>query len=299
LALLEDPQNRPEPALFVQGLTRRYDKFLAVDGLSFSVAPGEILGLVGPNGAGKTTTLRSIAGILPLQEGRVRIAGRDLAREEVAAKSALTWSPDDPQPFDTLTVEEHLEFTASLYRVRGWRARGDALLERFELDEKRKSLGCELSRGMRQKLSICCAWLVQPRVLLMDEPLSGLDPRGIRSAKNAIREIAAEGTAVILSSHLLELIEELAHRILILDRGKRFFIGTLAEARRSANAAEGTRLEDVFMAVTEGGDGATELESLGLDGAPPRMPLEARSEAGVQPEQRPSSDVERGLGRGR
>ena len=186
----------------------------------------------------------------------MRVAGRDLATDEVAAKSALAWSPDDPQPFDTLTVEEHLEFTARLYGVRSWRERGTALLGRFELEEKRKSLGGELSRGMRQKLSICCAWLVRPRVLLMDEPLSGLDPRGIRSAKNAIREISAEGTAVILSSHLLELIEELAHRILILDRGKKIFLGTLEEARRAANAAEGTRLEEIFMAVTEGGDDA-------------------------------------------
>lgn len=252
----EEPPIPPEPALRVEGLTRRYEKFLAVDGLSFAVAPGEILGLVGPNGAGKTTTLRSIAGILPLQAGQVRVAGRDLAREEVAAKQALAWSPDDPQPFDTLTVEEHLEFTARLYGVREWKERGRSLLERFELTEKRKSLGGELSRGMRQKLSLCCAWLVRPRVLLMDEPLSGLDPRGIRSAKNALREIAAEGTAVILSSHLLELIEELAHRILILDRGRRVFLGTLDEARRAANAAEGTRLEDVFIAVTGGGEAA-------------------------------------------
>ncbi len=252
----EEPPNPAEPALRVEGLTRRYETFLAVDELSFAVAPGEILGLVGPNGAGKTTTLRSIAGILPLQAGRVHVAGRDLAREEVAAKQALAWSPDDPQPFDTLTVEEHLEFTARLYGTREWRERGESLLERFELTEKRKSLGGELSRGMRQKLSLCCAWLVRPRVLLMDEPLSGLDPRGIRSAKNALREIAAEGTAVILSSHLLELIEELADRILILDRGKRVFLGTLDEARRAANAAEGTRLEDVFIAVT-GGGGAT------------------------------------------
>lgn len=251
-----EPQNPAEPALLVEGFTRRYDKFLAVEELSFAVAAGEILGLVGPNGAGKTTTLRSIAGILPLQAGRVRVAGRDLAREEVAAKQALAWSPDDPQPFDTLTVEEHLEFTARLYGVRDWRERGQALLARFELTEKRQSLGGELSRGMRQKLSLCCAWLVRPRVLLMDEPLSGLDPRGIRSAKNALREIAAEGTAVILSSHLLELIEELAHRILILDRGRRVFLGTLDEARRAANAAEGTSLEDVFIAVTGGGEAA-------------------------------------------
>ena len=251
---MQDPATRP--ALAVEELLRRYDQHLAVERLSFTVAPGEILGLVGPNGAGKTTALRSIAGILPLQEGRVVVAGHDLAREEVAAKQELAWVPDDPQPFDTLTVEEHLEFTARLYRVEEWRERGAALLERFELSQKRRALGGELSRGMRQKLAICCAWLVRPRVLLMDEPLSGLDPRGIRSAKDAVREIAAEGTAVILSSHLLELIEELAHRILILDHGRRLFLGTLDEARRQANAQASTRLEDVFMAVTSGGPGS-------------------------------------------
>lgn len=241
------------PALVVRGFTKSYGDQPAVSELSFSIAAGEILGLVGPNGAGKTTTLRSIAGILPLREGRILVAGRDLATDEVGAKSGLCWVPDDPQPFETLTVEEHLEFTAALYSLgAGWRERADALLQRFELAEKRRALGGELSRGMRQKLAFCCAWLPEPRLLLMDEPLSGLDPRGIRSAKQAIRDIASRGTAVLLSSHLLELIQELAHRILILDRGRKVFAGTLAEARASIAVDEGSSLEEVFMAVTGG-----------------------------------------------
>lgn len=277
-------------ALLVQGFTKRYDGQLAVEDLSFAITRGEILGLVGPNGAGKTTTLRSIAGILPLRDGRVVIDGHDLERDEVAAKGALCWVPDDPQPFETLTVEEHLEFTASLYRLKDWRARADDLIERFELAEKRKALGGELSRGMRQKLAYCCAWLPRPGLLLMDEPLSGLDPRGIRSSKLAIREIAAEGTAVLLSSHLLELIEELAHRILILDRGRRVFMGTLAEARASIAADEGSSLEEVFMAVT---GGVRELEGeiveaqpageLPPAGEPPREVEGAAREAGKAP----------------
>jgi ABC-2 type transport system ATP-binding protein len=135
-------------------------------------------------------------------------------------------------------------------------------------------LGGELSRGMRQKLAFCCAWLPRPRVILMDEPLSGLDPRGIRSAKRAIREIAAEGTAVILSSHLLELIEELAQRILILDRGKRLFMGSLTEARATIAGNEGTTLEEVFMAVT---GGVTEVDGVKVDAgseAAARAPVE-------------------------
>lgn len=255
-----DPAGDPAlPPLLVRGLTKRYEAHLAVDDLSFEVHPREILGLVGPNGAGKTTTLRSIAGILPIQHGRVLVAGHDVATDEAAAKSQLAWVPDDPQPFDALTVREHLVFTARLYGVNGWRAKAEALLERFDLVEKGDALGGELSRGMRQKLAICCAWLSEPRVVLLDEPLSGLDPRGIRAAREAIRQLADTGVAVILSSHLLELIEALADRLLIMDRGRRVFVGTLDEAR--STLATGARsLEEVFMAVTEGGDPAVPRE---------------------------------------
>ncbi len=239
-----------EPALSVEELGRTYDGTRALAGLSFSVQAGEIVGLVGPNGAGKTTALRSIAGILPIQEGRVRVCGHDVAREEVAAKRRLAWVPDDPQPFDSLTVEEHLEFTAALYGLSDWRARADELLTAFELGEKRKALGGELSRGMRQKLACAQAWLPSPRLMLLDEPLSGLDPRGIRSAREAIRVLAADGTAVLLSSHQLELIEALADRILILDRGARLFLGTLEEARAALPAAAGSSLEEIFLAAT-------------------------------------------------
>ena len=237
--------------LQVERLTKRYDGTLAVDDLSFDVGAGEILGLVGPNGAGKTTTLRSIAGVLPIAQGSVRVCGHDIATEEEAAKRSLAWVPDDPQPYDSLTVDEHLEFTAALYRVEDWSARADALLELFELTEKRAALGGELSRGMRQKLAFCCAWLPGPAVVLMDEPLSGLDPRGIRSAKSAIRELAARGTAVILSSHLLSLIEELGTDLLILDRGRKIFEGTMEEARTTlAEHAGASTLEEIFFAAT-------------------------------------------------
>ena len=234
----------------VAGLSKRYEGKPAVEELSFDVRAGEILGLVGPNGAGKTTTLRTVAGILPVQSGDVRVCGFDLARDDARAKRCLYWVPDDPQPFETLTVLEHLEFTAALFGVKEWRERAELLLERFELQEKRDALGGELSRGMRQKLAFSCAWLPRPRLVLMDEPLSGLDPRGIRSAKQAVRELAAEGTAVILSSHLLVLIEELAHRILILHRGRSLFAGTLAEARATITSGVDSSLEEIFLAAT-------------------------------------------------
>jgi ABC-2 type transport system ATP-binding protein len=255
------------PPLFVEGLTKAYDGRTAVDRLTFQVPAGAILGLVGPNGAGKTTTLRSISGVLPIKEGRVLVCGRDVSSEETEAKQLLCWVPDDPQPFDSLTVGEHLEFTASLYGLREWRPRAEDLLARFELADRRGALGGELSRGMRQKLAFCCAWLPRPRLVLLDEPLSGLDPRGIRSAKGAIRELAAEGTAVILSSHLLTLIEELAARILILDHGRKVFEGTLSEARAAARASEHSSLEEVFLAVTGSGE------------PPPQPPREPAREA--------------------
>ncbi len=253
---MSDPgHSRAAPPSFghpleVLALSKTYERTPAVQELSFHAARGEILGLVGPNGAGKTTTLRSIVGILPLQHGSVRIVGYDLGYEERSAKQHLAWIPDDPQPFDSLTVFEHLRFTAALYGVADWEAHALELLARFELAHKRDALGGELSRGMRQKLALACAWLHRPAVVLMDEPLSGLDPRGIRSAKTAIQELAATGTAVVLSSHLLDLIEELAHRILILDRGRKVFAGTLEEARAMRQAPAGSSLEEIFFAVT-------------------------------------------------
>lgn len=241
------------PVLRVRGLSRSYDGRPAVQGLDLEVARGEVLGLLGPNGAGKTTTLRSIAGVLPLQGGSVEVAGHDLARSEVEAKRSLAWVPDDPRPFDALTVAEHLEFTAQLYGVEDHRERGRALLERFELAERAGALGSELSRGMRQKLAIAQAWLSSPAVVLLDEPLAGLDPRGIRGARLAIRELASEGTAVVLSSHQLDLVEAMADRLLVLSRGRVVFSGTLAELR--AARAESS-LEEVFLELTAEGDEA-------------------------------------------
>ncbi len=244
------PPGDERPILRVEGLSKTYDGQLAVDDLSFAVRGGEVLGMVGPNGAGKTTSLRSIVGVLPIAQGRVTVCGHDVSRHEREAKSQLAWVPENPQPFDSLTVFEHLEFTAELYGVRDWDARAEHLLEYFELGDKRDALGGELSRGMRQKLAFCCAWLPRPRLVLLDEPLSGLDPRGIRSAKQAIRDVAAEGTAVILSSHLLELIEALASRILILDHGRKVFDGTLTEARDTLAPEAGSSLEEIFLAAT-------------------------------------------------
>ena len=238
------------PALVVRGLSKSYADTRALIDLSFEVRPGEVLGLVGPNGAGKTTALRTIAGVLPLEKGQVTVCGHDIIGQDVEAKRCLGWVPDDPQPFDTLTVAEHLEFTAGLFRVSDWKERADSLLERFDLVQKRDALGGELSRGMRQKLAFACTWLPKPRLVLLDEPLSGLDPRGIRSARQAIEELALQGTALILSSHLLELIQALASRLLIVDHGRKVFDGTLDEARATLAPNDGSSLEEIFFAAT-------------------------------------------------
>src|SRR5262249_12042618 len=156
-------------------------------GITFTVEPGEILGLLGPNGAGKTTTLRALAGILTPTRGRLLLDGHDIVREPVAAKAVLAYVPDDPHLFDRLTVWEHFRFIAAAYNQRDWTNRAEALLERLELTPKRDTMAAELSRGMRQKLAVGCGWLHQPRAVLLDEPFTGPDPRGIRTMKELIR----------------------------------------------------------------------------------------------------------------
>src|SRR5262249_52125168 len=226
---------------------------VAVAGISFTVAPGEILGFVGPNGAGKTTTLRALAGILTPTRGRLAIAGHDLSREPVAAKAELAYVPDDPRLFDHLTVWEHLRFVAALYRVPDWEAHAVALLARFELTEKRDALTSELSRGMRQKVAICCGYLHDPKAILLDEPLTGLDPRGIRTMTDSIQARAAGGAAVMVSSHLLSLVEDLCTSVLILHRGRQLLHERLADLRRQLTEdGRQETLEELFFRLTEG-----------------------------------------------
>lgn len=236
-----------------------YGDLRAVSDLSFSLAPGEIVGLVGPNGAGKTSTLRCLAGIIPATHGTIRIAGNELSSAPVQAKGALAFLPDEPRLFEYLTVREHLNLTARLYAVTDWEPRADALLQELELHEKQHVLPGELSRGMKQKLSIACGFLHDPRLILLDEPLTGLDPLGIRKMKVSLKSRAAAGSALLLSSHLLPLVEELCHRILVIARGRCVVLGTLAEIRQQLGSGmgEGASLEELFIRITEGAE-ATE-----------------------------------------
>ena len=234
----------------VDQLTKLYGNLTAVDRLSFSVAPGEILGLVGPNGAGKTTTLTCLAGILIPTTGTIRIAGFDIARDGVQAKSRLAFIPDEPHLFDYLTVEEHLRFIGRLYGIADALERIPPLLAELELTEKTKALPGELSRGMRQKLAIACGLLHSPTALILDEPLTGLDPGGIRKMKTTISARARSGAAVILSSHLLHLVEELCTRLLVIKRGRLVALGTIPEIVAQRPELGGLGLEDLFLTLT-------------------------------------------------
>ena len=238
--------------IHVTSLTKSYQDLVAVRELSLDVAPGEVLGLVGPNGAGKTTTLRCLAGILPPSSGAIALAGHDLQKEPVAAKRQLAFVPDEPQLFEYLTVDEHLQFVARIYQVGDAALRAPELLNELELTEHRGKLPGELSRGMRQKLAIACGLLHPPRVLLFDEPLTGLDPVGIRRIKDTILRRAREGAAVVLSSHLLHLVEELCTGVLIIGRGRRLAYGSLAAIIAERPELKGMALEDVFLAITSG-----------------------------------------------
>lgn len=239
-------------SIVVEDFHKCYGSFIAVRGLSFQVEPGEVMGLVGPNGAGKTTTLRSLAGILRPTRGRLLIDGHDLVHAPVAAKKATAYIPDEPKLFDQLTVWEHLRFVASAYGLRDWTALAESLLEQFELASKRHALASELSRGMRQKVAICCGYLHRPRAVLLDEPMTGLDPRGIRTMKESILDQARMGAAFIVSSHLLSVVEGLCTSVLIMDRGRPVQRGKIADLRRQPLDHEREEsLEEVFFRVVD------------------------------------------------
>lgn len=230
--------------LHINGLTKRYGKLLANDNLSFDVLPGRVTILLGPNGAGKSTAIKAIAGLSRF-EGEITIDGHN--NKTIEAKRLLGYIPETSSVYELLTISEHMEFIARAYNLAdGWRERADALLARFELDDKRTKLGKELSKGMQQKVSICCALLPKPKLLLVDEPMVGLDPHAIKELKAIFREERDRGCAVLISTHMLDSVSELWDDLRILMNGK------IAAARTRAEVdASGESLEELFFGITE------------------------------------------------
>lgn len=236
--------------LQVTNLTKIYNHLVANDHLNFTVNPGEIAVLLGPNGAGKSTAIKCIAGLLRFQ-GNISICGHP--NKSVEAKRNFGYIPELPALFEALTVREHLEFVARAYKVDGWEKKADALLQRMELDDKQKKLGGELSKGMQQKVSICCALLSEPKVIMLDEPLVGLDPHAIKELKQMLLELRQRGCSILVSTHMLDSVEELWDKALIMVKGRIAAVRTRSEIK-----ANGEDLEQLFFAITEGTpDGGT------------------------------------------
>lgn len=232
--------------LQVTDLTKIYKDLVANDHLHFTVNPGEIAVLLGPNGAGKSTAIKCIAGLLRFH-GNVSICGHP--NKSVEAKRAFGYIPEMPALFEALTVREHLEFVARAYKVENWEQKADMLMERMELTDKQKKLGGELSKGMQQKVSICCALLPSPKVVLLDEPLIGLDPHAIKELKQMILELRQSGCSILVSTHMLDSVEDLWDKALIMVKGR-----IAAERTRTEIEANGEDLEQLFFSITEGGE---------------------------------------------
>jgi ABC-2 type transport system ATP-binding protein len=244
----------------VHDLVKVFGRFRAVDGVSIDVAAGEIHGFLGPNGAGKTTTIRMIAGLLAPSAGRVVIDGHDMAREPEAAKTALGFIPDRPFLYEKLTAGEFLRFHAGLYGVEGdgLPARIAELLDLFELRRFEGELVESFSHGMKQRLVMCSAFLHRPKAVLVDEPMVGLDPRGARLIKDVFRTMSKRGVGILMSTHTLEVAEEMCDRISIILGGKIIARGTVAELRAMGGSAD-ENLTPVFLKLT-GGSALQEID---------------------------------------
>jgi ABC-2 type transport system ATP-binding protein len=234
-------------------LTKRYGKFTAVDGISLEVPRGELFGLLGPNGAGKTTTMRMIAGILRPTSGSVLVGGVDMLSRPLEAKSRIGFIPDRPFVYDKLTGGEFLRFAAALYGQDGAvvERRIDELLEIFDLTAWKHELTESYSHGMRQKLIICGALVHRPELIIVDEPMVGLDPKSARLLKDLFRQFVDRGGTVLMSTHTLEVAEVMCDRIAIVLKGRIVANGTMAELRQQTESGD-MSLEDLFLKLTGG-----------------------------------------------
>lgn len=244
----------------VQDLVKQYGKFTAVDHVDIEVKPGEIHGFLGPNGAGKTTTLRMIAGLLKPTSGRIIVNGHDLATEPEAAKASLGFIPDRPYIYEKLTAGEFLRFHGGLYGLDGdgIMPRVHEMLDLFELRRWEHELVESFSHGMKQRLVMSAAFLHRPRAVAVDEPMVGLDPRGARLIKDVFRRMSAHGVAILMSTHTLEVAQEMCHRLSIINKGRIIARGTVDDVR-AMSGGEDDHLTSVFLRLT-GGSGLQEID---------------------------------------
>lgn len=235
--------------LEVSGLIKKYGKQNAVNNISFSLAGGEVVGLLGPNGAGKSTTMKCIVGLLRKNAGEIYLGGQD--HMTVEAKKLFSYIPETPHVYDLLTVREHLQFIAQAYGVKNWQEKAESLMELYELADKQDKLGRDLSKGMRQKVSICCALLPDPQILFFDEPMIGLDPKAIKNTKKVFRDLKEQGKTILVSTHLIDSVETIADRIMIMKDGNIIGNDTLANLKSNFGAEGDSSLEDLFLELTK------------------------------------------------
>jgi ABC-type multidrug transport system ATPase subunit len=230
--------------LEVANVTKKYHKVLANDNINFVIPDGQIGILLGPNGAGKSTIIKCIMGFLKYQ-GQIRVNGLD--NKSVEAKKIMGYVPEIPSLYPNLTVDEHLEFIARAYKLKDYTEYKNSLLERFDLADKKKKFGDELSKGMQQKLSICCGLLPRPQLMLFDEPMIGLDPHAIKELKLLLQELREQGCSVLLSTHMIDSIEQLWDTTYIMQTGR-----VAAVVNRDELQGQDKSLEDIFFEITEG-----------------------------------------------
>lgn len=235
--------------LEVSGLVKKYGKQNAVNDISFSLQGGEVVGLLGPNGAGKSTTIKCIVGLLRKTSGEISLGGYD--HLSIEAKKLFSYIPETPHVYDLLTVDEHLQFIAQAYAVEDWKRKAEEWLVLYDLVDKRDKLGRDLSKGMRQKVSICCALLPNPQVLFFDEPMIGLDPKAIKNTKKIFRELKENGKTILVSTHMIDSVETIADRIMIMKDGNILGNDTLSNLKTTFSHASDSSLEDLFLELTK------------------------------------------------
>jgi ABC-2 type transport system ATP-binding protein len=250
-------------AVELKGVAKRYTEIIAVDHVDLNVKPGEIFGLLGPNGSGKSTTLKMLIGLVQPDSGLVNVLGIDVQRDAVSVKRQVGYVPESPRLYEFLTGIEYLDFIGDIYglKTEEKRARINEYLKALELEGREGDMISGYSAGMKQKVALISAFLHRPKLLILDEPLSGLDPRSARIVKDFLHELKAQGVTTILSTHVLEIAQALCDRIAIMYRGRLLALGTMDELRQRASMPE-SGLEDIFLKLTGTGDIRAVVEEL-------------------------------------